>query len=204
MQMYLLLPAAYLVASRRGPAMVLLTIVAVALGAVALSVSRQPWLPRISGIGFAPCFLAGVWAYARLRAGERPAHWPGAAWFAILTLWWIAGLVVPITALPVDWVACLALAGAIAATQELPASVVTRVAAQVAKYSYGIYLLHMPAWMIASRAEAPAAVRWALYAVLLVGMPVAAYRLIEAPAIQWMRERVGARAHAHRVLTVPL
>lgn len=194
-QMYLALPAAYVIANRRGSARVMLALIAAAVATVALSVTRAPWLPRINLIGFAPCFLAGVWAYARLR--ERPARWPAAIWLVILLVWWGLGLVAPVTKLQVGWLACLALAYAIAATRELPASILTRVAAVVARYSYGVYLLHLPAWMIASRTEAPAAVRWTLYVALLVGMPLAAYHLIEAPAIRWMRQRSGRTAGTH-------
>jgi peptidoglycan/LPS O-acetylase OafA/YrhL len=190
-QMYLLLPGAFMLARRRGAATVMLAIVAAALGAMALSMSRPSWLPRVNVIGFAPCFLAGVWAYAQLR--KRQGSAPAALWLVLVPLWWVAALYVPIMALPVGWLACLVLAVAIASTQELEASVVTRAAAHVAQYSYGIYLLHMPAWMLAARLEAPAAVRWTVYALLLVAMPVAAYHLIEAPAIRWMRERSGVR-----------
>ena len=193
MQMYLLLPAAYLLAPARSGNGAFTGIVAVALGRrCSLDVREPLGFHGSVVIGFAPCFLAGVWAYARLRdRKQRPAHWrerdvvrdPARSGGS-------PGLVVPIMALPVDWV-CVHRPGprAIAATKELPESIVTRVAAQVAKYSYGIYLLHMPAWMIASRTEAAPAVRWALYVVLLVGMPVAAYHLIEAPAMRWMRRR---------------
>jgi peptidoglycan/LPS O-acetylase OafA/YrhL len=66
-------------------------------------------------------------------------------------------------------------------------SVTTRVAHVIAKYSYGIYLLHIPAAGIAfvGGAHLPVAARWALYTLLLVVLPVAGYHAIEEPCIVW-------------------
>ena len=123
---------------------------------------------------------------------------PSWTWFVFLPLWWAVALALPITLLPTGWAASVVLGLCIAATKELPASMVTRAAGVIAKYSFGIYLLHMPAWSIAfdKTGETPRAVQWALYVILLVGLPVAAYHLIEAPAIQRMRSFVTPERHS--------
>ena len=190
MQMYVLLPAAYLLARRRGVGAVLLALVAAAAMEAAVPFVPWPGIKRITVIAFVPCFMSGVLAYAMLR--RKAARLPSWSWFALVPLWWIAALSAPITLLPIGWAACLVLGVCIATTKELPASMVTRASGIIAKYSFGIYLLHMPAWSIAfdKTGAAPRAVQWALYLVLLVGMPVAAYHLVEAPAIQWVRLRL--------------
>lgn len=189
MQMYLLLPAAYLLARRRGVRAVLLALAAAAVVEGVVPFMPWPGIKRITVLAFVPCFMSGVLAYAMLR--RKAPSLPSWSWFALVPLWWIGALLAPITLLPIGWAACLILGACIAATNELPQSVVTRASAVIAKYSFGIYLLHMPAWSIAfdKTGDSARAVQWGLYAVLLVGMPVAAYHLIEMPAINWMRHR---------------
>jgi peptidoglycan/LPS O-acetylase OafA/YrhL len=193
MQMYLLLPVGFLLATRSRRAAL------VGLLAAMLAAAGVTWLPvrglwRLGVLGFAPCFAAGVLAFAMLRRHPTPrAH--SFLWFGILALLWTIGLSVPVTMPVVGWAFCLVLGVSVATIPELPTSLVTRGSEVIAKYSYGIYLLHMPAWSIAFEwVNAPAAVQWAVYLILLVGLPVVAYHFIEAPAIRWARgpKPVGA------------
>jgi len=78
-------------------------------------------------------------------------------------------------------------------TWDLPRSRFARAAKTIATYSYGIYLLHVPAlWFAFTVLHAPSVVQWASFAVLLFFMPWLGYRLIERPLI-----RAGA-ALVHR------
>jgi peptidoglycan/LPS O-acetylase OafA/YrhL len=76
--------------------------------------------------------------------------------------------------------------------QDLPPSALTRGAHVVAKYSYGIYLLHIPAAGIAFvwGGQWPTAAKWAVYAALLFVLPVAGYHAIEEPCIAWGKRLV--------------
>ena len=61
----------------------------------------------------------------------------------------------------------------------------TRIAKEIAKYSYGIYLLHIPVEGIAfvwGAAWAPA-LQWGVWAILIVTLPIAAYHAVEHPGI---------------------
>lgn len=186
MQMYLLLPVGFLLA-RRGRTAAVVGLLAAIIGAAVVT-----WLPirgvwRLGVLGFAPCFAAGVLAFAMLRQ-RRTSRTHSPLWFEILALLWAVGLLVPVTVAPVGWAFCLVLGVCIAMTQELPESLVTRGSYTIAKYSFGIYLLHMPAWSIAFEwVKAPALVQWVAYMILLVALPWAAYKYIESPIIEWAK-----------------
>ena len=76
---------------------------------------------------------------------------------------------------------------------DLPASRLTRGAHTIATYSYGIYLLHIPALGLAFvwGAAWPAALQWAVYAALLVALPVVGYHAIERPGIRLGKRLAG-------------
>lgn len=79
--------------------------------------------------------------------------------------------------------------------RDLPESALTHVAHTLATYSYGIYLLHIPALGIAFvwGAAWPVAVQWGVYGALLVLLPVAAYHGIEQPGIAWGKRLTAGR-----------
>lgn len=85
--------------------------------------------------------------------------------------------------------------------RDLPESRLTHASFVVAKYSYGIYLLHIPALGVAFvwGAPWPVPVQWLVYTTLLVTLPVVAYHGLEAPGIQW-----GKRLAGHRWLAANL
>jgi peptidoglycan/LPS O-acetylase OafA/YrhL len=81
---------------------------------------------------------------------------------------------------------------------DLPLSPLTRAAHTIATYSYGIYLLHVPALAVAFiwARSLPIAMQWGLYAVLMVTLPVAAYHAIEAPGILFGQRIASAHVRA--------
>lgn len=190
-QMYVALPFCFLVA-RRNARGVLVLIAAGMIGAIAFRAELPiPGLWRLTMLEFVPCFLAGVLAYAllRRRLGRRM---PAGAWFVAIALLLVAFSFARIQydSLAPQWAFCLSLGLVIPFVRELPRSAVTRVARVIATYSYGIYLLHIPALWIAfvPFGGAPVVVQWLIFAFLVCALPWAAYHLVERPGI-----RVGQR-----------
>jgi peptidoglycan/LPS O-acetylase OafA/YrhL len=150
-QMYLILPFAYLLARRSltGTAIGFLFCIVLALAFPAMS-ARLPGLWRLNVVAFSPFFMTGVLAYALLRAGYRMG--------------------------------------------ELDESRVTRTAHWIAKYSYGIYLVHVPLlwlWMV-PLGSVPAVVRWAGWLVSTGMLSVALFKIVEHPMIT-LGNRVAMR-----------
>jgi peptidoglycan/LPS O-acetylase OafA/YrhL len=190
-QMYLVLPLCFVIARRpsaRGLGLaVLLTVLAGAL--VAYAPTRGLW--RLSVALYGPCFLGGIMAYRRLRVGI-PERFPAWAWLAFLVT--AGGLFVALlrpwaTEAPAwpAWIFCLTVGAAIPLFANLRASWITRAAATIATYSYGVYLLHVPALYIGLIVlrDRPTAVQWAVTIGLGVSLPVLAYKTIESPAVRF-------------------
>lgn len=184
MQMYLLLPALFwLVRRSRTP---------LAIGALWLAVTLLAKLrlheAETDLLDYAPCFLAGITGYAIART--RRGGW-------YLGFWWWPVAIAAATAfyvarptLPHGWVSCLAIAIAVVGVRELPDGGWRVVCQLIARYSYGVYLAHfILIWLAFDHlGEAPWVVQFAVFAALLVALPVALYHLVERPMI-----RVGER-----------
>ena len=190
-QMYVALPLCFLIA-RQSVRGVLALIAAGVVGALAWRAELPiPGLWRLTMLEFVPCFLGGVLAYALLRR-RHARRAPAGAWFVAIALLLAAFSLVRAqydSFIP-QWAFCLALGLVIPFVRELPRTAVTRIAHVVATYSYGIYLLHIPALWIAfvPFGGAPVVVQWLIFAFLVCALPWAAYHLIERPGI-----RVGQR-----------
>jgi peptidoglycan/LPS O-acetylase OafA/YrhL len=70
--------------------------------------------------------------------------------------------------------------------REISMSPISRAAHVIAKYSYGIYLLHLPLLWIAlvPFRAVPIAVQWLIFALLMIIVPWIAFQLIERPGIK--------------------
>jgi peptidoglycan/LPS O-acetylase OafA/YrhL len=195
-QMYLLLPACFLVANRRLRDVILML---VAFCVVGLLVSRVEFrgVLRLSMLAYAPCFGAGVLAYHLLKRGIRPSL---SAWTWPLVIAGVAALVYlfdPTFAHPEPgWIPCLLLGVAVPFVREANASIFTRLAQRVCEVSYGIYLLHEPViWFSFVVLHAiPAVAQWLLFGVLIVALPTLAYRFIELPGIKLGQSLAHQRA----------
>jgi peptidoglycan/LPS O-acetylase OafA/YrhL len=175
-QMYLALPFLYLLLKRISSSIVVLLVWLAFFAAV-------PSAPLLACF---PCFMGGVLAYQlakervfRLQAGVWPA--------AILAL---AGFdfALNLTVLPdyrADYVLCMLLGLVIPNFADLNEFWLTRVSRSVAKYSYGIYLCHDPViWFSFIKLKSfPVPARWAALVLLMIAVPVAAHRWLEAPLI---------------------
>lgn len=184
-QMYLALPALYAVAlMKRGPTWLGGSWLASAL--VAAIWPRMPAHDRFNILAFVPCFLPGVIAFslqARLRT-KLPA-WTFAVGVSTLGMAYIA---VPRAA--TGWFMCLGVGLLIAVSRDLPRRTLARLAATVAKYSYGIYLSHVLCIWVSFEllAALPAPLTWLLFAALLTALPWVLFHAIESPCI-----RLGGR-----------
>jgi len=193
MQMYFLLPLLY-VAGRRtskgGLAVLWATGALVGLA----QIYGQPRLPvawRLNVLAYAPCFVAGIMAYrlcAITKARIEAWVWPIAIG-CLLAIY--PEFISDVQRAPArGWLLCLAIALLIPAVREMPASRITALSGVIAKYSYGIYLLHIPAlWFsFIVLSSSPAYVQWSVFAALVVALPWLAYTMIEDPGI-----RIGRR-----------
>ncbi len=149
-------------------------------------------------VKFFPCFLPGVLAYC-LRQAPKP-------WSAsILFLFVFTGAILfPClvgmggSATILSWVFCLALGALIPRCRELRSPSLAWCGKMLARYSYGIYLVHVPILYLCFRdlGALPALIRWTLFLAGVATVSGLAYHFIEKPGIAYGRalaRRVGAR-----------
>jgi len=144
---------------------------------------RSPVEIVLKATQFGPCFLPGVVAYKLWR---RPRPLPGYAWplyllFCCGTFIFVSGKE-PIQA---GWFICFAIGVGLCIFGEMTENVITRPARLIARYSYGIYLLHYFAlwigFVVLKHAGMP--IRCGVFAGTLVGLSVVLYHVVEAPMI---------------------
>jgi peptidoglycan/LPS O-acetylase OafA/YrhL len=192
-QMYALLPLVYLtVRLTRSAAGAVLCFVGSALAApAAFMVSyRAAYLTQ-----FLPCFMAGAVAY-RLTARHPTKRWPSWCWpisiVGLMALYIVAINVQHISIWAFSnrgcFIAggiCLILGCALPRFKHATNPVLVRVSKSIAKYSYGIYLTHMSViWFSFIRLQGIAApLRWLIFLLLSVSVPIALFHIVENPLI---------------------
>jgi peptidoglycan/LPS O-acetylase OafA/YrhL len=196
-QMYLILPFLYFLLKRFSSSIVVLLLWTGFFMAV-------PFAPLLQSF---PCFMGGVFAYQ--LAKERTFKLPGAVWpAAVVGLFLLHALSMMSPYADFDrndFVLCMFLGAVIPNVVNLKKSQLTAACHAIAKYSYGIYLCHDPVlWFsFVKLAWLPVAVQWIVLVVLMTGIPVAAYRLLEAPLIA-MGRRIAERWSALEPLKFPV
>lgn len=181
-QMYITLPFLFVFLRRREwPWVVGIIVVSIPLAFLAIVVTD-----RLSVLAYVPCFLGGVLAW-RLSRTYTPIF-PGWGWpIAIATasvIWFCAPNLQPYDTY-LRWVFCISLGSVIPMFHSLGNTIFTRIAAIVAKYSYGIYLSHILVMTLAFRflrASSPV-LQWGVLAILTTALPVLAFHFVEAPMI---------------------
>jgi len=187
-QLYLGLPALYLLVKRwRGPAPVFGLWCAVL--ALALAQPLIPKAGRLDILEYAPCFVAGVLCY-KLSAAITP-RMPFVLWPLLL----IPGLLLIFlfppspTNWPVAWIACFLMAITVPFIRETRSRVLRDASRWVARYSFGIYLVHYFCLWLAFRTNSYSSpVQWTIFIAANTLLPLVLYRLIEAPM-----NRLGSR-----------
>lgn len=185
-QMYVMLPLCWVLA-KKGTRWLAALLAALLLAFSVVAYAPIPFAWRLTVFLFGPCFFGGVYAYAALRSGTRPRFpaWTLPVVVGACIVWLLAARSTDAT--PVrNWVPCLLVGAMLPLLVDARESVITHAAKQIATYSYGLYLLHIPAlWLafVVFQDSAPL-VRGAVFVVSLVCMSWAAYELIEAPLIR--------------------
>lgn len=201
MQMYLVLPPLFLLvrASRRVWPLLLLWVVAVLVGTHARGLARFG-VPDF--IIYLPCFLSGVVAY-KLTAAWRPRV-PALLWPFALALMTAIFLARP-NHWSTWWYCCLLLGAAAPQFREMTGLVARRMCNTIARYSYGIYLLHFICIWLSFQAirGVPEWTRWIVLLVTTSVFPYVCYHLVEEPMIrvgervtEALRVKLGSRLRA--------
>lgn len=214
LQMYLVLPALFLFASwvRTSWGMIAFWWSAVALwfavgfstGMLPLSEGgiRSPVEALLKFTRFAPCFLPGIVAY---KLWSRPRFFPASFWPIFLALccavfMWLSG------SQPIEtgWFICFAIGLGVCLFREMRENPLTRLTKRIARYSYGIYLLHYFAiWFgfVVCR-NLNIGLQGAIFAAVLIFLSVLLYHTVEAPLIAAgvkVAERFTRRAYTFGV-----
>jgi len=195
LQMYLALPALFLFAKRVKSGWVVVGFwwAAVALwfaagfttGALPLSEGgvRSPMEALLKFTRFAPCFLPGLVAYKFWRG---PRYLPAWTWPAFLAhccaaFLWLAG------SQPIEtgWFICFVIGLGVSFFREMRESPLTWLTQRIARYSYGIYLLHYFAIWVGFEVcrGLNFALQIAIFAAVLASLSVLLYHVVESPLI---------------------
>jgi peptidoglycan/LPS O-acetylase OafA/YrhL len=202
-QMYLVLPALYILVRRRNSA---IAVGALWVAAVLLVVAASRIGANYHLLKYVPCFLPGVLAFV---LGSRAESEPPFAWAALFAFVAVCGVTFPVLVAkgaeetPLLWLICLGLGLLIPKCRQLRADWLAAGARTVATYSYGIYLVHSICLDVAFRQLAvyPDAVKWLVFIGGTSALAFAGYHLIEKPGIamgvrmaQRYRDRSSQRA----------
>jgi peptidoglycan/LPS O-acetylase OafA/YrhL len=185
MQMYLVLPFLFLLARQQTRAS---TARMLALWALSVLTVIAVWRLKqdITLIKYIPCFIPGILAYTRWK--NTGARLPSAVLAVSLG---ILGALIPAlvsAGLPENFLnmfVCLALGLLLPSITEISNRAVRESSKVIAKYSYGIYLVHTPLiWLAFERSpRVPLTVGWATFILGMIALPFAAFHLIERPMI---------------------
>ncbi len=197
-QMYLVLPFIYLLTKRRRALLFIsiLWVVAAALGTLQFSSDPRYLVApfQFPLLWFVPTFLGGVFAF--ILTGKPHANLPSWIWPVLLLGIFIVFQIFPI---PRTELVMTLLGFAIPQFAETENKAIGKIAHHVAKYSYGIYLVHVPLLEICfTHLHSPGvAARCVLFFLLLAMCSVGAYHLVEKPMID-MGHRLSGRIASKR------
>ncbi|HYO80846.1 MAG TPA: acyltransferase, partial [Bryobacteraceae bacterium] len=186
-QMYLFLPVLYLCLRGRSVG----TALACWVGALSLALIQPHVISRLNVVSWAPCFVPGViaWRILRSRTVALPSRW----WPVAILVFVLLYVPAVESTLPFlyRWTFALALGCAIPLFAELRANRVTHL---IAKYSYGIYLSHLPLMSVTFHHSTAALwLRVSLFTVGAVLVPVLMFHFIEQPFIKLGRRLLHPR-----------
>lgn len=189
MQMYLLLPALFLLgSSARGVLAIFGLWLAGFLAMRYAGGIARYGLPDL--LMYVPYFVPGVIAGKLMSVSE--VRLPSSIWPAAL-----AGITGYYLLRPSDTggaICCLLLGMAIPQFRQISQPVVVKLSQLIARYSYGIYLTHFFCIWLAFQAlnSLPKPGQWVVFLVTVWSIPFVLYHVIEAPMIQCGR-RIAAR-----------
>jgi peptidoglycan/LPS O-acetylase OafA/YrhL len=144
---------------------------------------RSPAEALLKFTRFAPCFLPGIVAY---KLWNRPRNLPASLWLVFLGLCCAAFLELS-GSQPIEtgWFICFAIGVGVCFFREMRVNPLTRLTKRIARYSYGIYLLHYFAiwfgFVVCRRLNLGLQV--AIFAAVLIFLSVLLYHAVEEPLI---------------------
>ncbi|MGH9522761.1 MAG: acyltransferase family protein, partial [Terriglobales bacterium] len=201
LQMYLILPAVFLLTQRRNAGVLLLNTLFAAI-AISILLPYVPHTGRLDVVRFVPCTIPGAIAY--VIAKGRPskisfAVWPlvlaaigtVSTWVPIAHEWWLA------------WAACLLIGTILPFIAETENQFIRLASHWIAEHSYGIYIAHYFCIWIAFNTNAlPGAAQWAIFVTLVILLPAVLYAFLERPMNDYGRRITAARPEIDPAETV--
>jgi len=196
MQMYLVLPVFFVILRKYDR---LAVVFSFWLGATVLAVAViRPGLPRMFHAAlYPPMFIGGMVAYkllSRRTSVQRFLKVPAGIWpFFVISLFTAQAFLMgrhefeSTPGIIIDSCVCLVLALAIPVFNEMSLPWIVRPAQEIAKYSYGVYLLHVPALIFVLRYLPGLSLFMKVVAFLFLTalMAVGSYHVIEDPLIRF-------------------
>jgi peptidoglycan/LPS O-acetylase OafA/YrhL len=178
-KIYLLLPFIFVMVRRYGSrGAEVLAVLSVVIALLEAGLFRET--PGIAQ--FLPCFMGGVLAYSTLN--NRKAIIPAALWPASLVTILVIGYSSGTSTL-IHWGICFTLGAIIPAYKDLADGPTSKLAHTIARYSYGIYLSHMPLrWLCFQHLDMPTHIRWIAFILLVPVASFLLYHLLESPMIR--------------------
>lgn len=185
-QMYALLPLLFVLVLKAGKsAPYVVTLLWFAAAALVLGAWALGWNYHL--IKYWPCFIPGILAFS-LRHCTRVLRPSALVWYvAAMALAYPYAITHGAAQNLLTWPICLGLGLLIPHCRELSQPILRWISHTIAKYSYSIYLLHVPCVQLAFEylAPFPAGVRWVTFMVSLGAFTVGAHHWVEAPGIAW-------------------
>lgn len=191
MQMYLFLPALYGVVRRFKSVW---TLLGIWLAALPVAVVQFRYQLQPSLLWLVPAFLPGVIAYwVTMRTHPSRPFWQFPVMLYTMALFYM--MLPGGGATFKGMFVCLAVGLTVARFAEVRAGWLRTGGELIARYSYGIYITHMPCeWLAFVRLhDLPAAAQWFVFVVSAVALPVVLYHALEAPMINLGNRLVVAR-----------
>lgn len=202
-QMYVVLPFLHRIAKLRQGSF-FITLLIVAASALGVYLSRKTG--HVNMLAYAPCFLAGVLCYSlrdKLRAVLPALAWPVFV-VALFGVYCFVHMRQPDPVYWIGWLLSFVLGCSINLFRESPFAAWNWITSNIAKYSYGLYLLHVPAlylvFIVLKIRNMPLGI--ALFFSLSLAASIVTYHALEAPMIELGR-RLSDRASLLRPAKAP-
>jgi peptidoglycan/LPS O-acetylase OafA/YrhL len=186
-QMYLFIPFLFFLVKRCPYPLLFigLWILAAAIGSTPLAK-----LHYLKILFFIPNFFGGIIAYSFMPHQKK--CFPPILFFAMLCVFTLLYMFYSEEKI-VGWCLCLAVGVSIPFFREIKLPSICKAVHTIAKYSYGIYILHnFCIWFAFEKLKLPLHIQVILWILALLILPVTLYHLIEAPGIQ-MGNKLASR-----------
>jgi peptidoglycan/LPS O-acetylase OafA/YrhL len=179
-QMYMLLPAIYLLVRRT----TLRETFGIWVVSVLLSAAVGKAVEHATLFTYTPCFMSGVVAYKmqQKKVGNRLSSW---LWVVFLVALIPAFVALGQVSVALWWIASASIGFTVPFFKQCQWKPILEVAKRIATYSYGIYITHFFCmWVALEKLRGPAFFRLIVFFVMLAGVSAAVYHLIESPFIE--------------------